>query len=113
MGQRRRPGDGLSAHGSNPACREPPPGAGPETPSASKAGLRPNRQGTTDMSRHRDMVLRDSRRALALGAWVALAVATPQAAAPATPPASFLDRIHRQTVLTSTVPDNGDQNPYA
>jgi hypothetical protein len=65
------------------------------------------------MSRHRDMVLRDSRRALALGAWVALAVATPQAAAPATPPASFLDGIHRQTVLTSTVPDNGDQNPYA
>jgi hypothetical protein len=26
---------------------------------------------------------------------------------------AFLDRIHRQTTLTSTVPDNGDQNPYA
>ena len=48
-----------------------------------------------------------------LGALVALAVATPQAAAPATQPASFLDGIHRQTALTSTVPDNGDQNPYA
>ena len=28
-------------------------------------------------------------------------------------PASFLDSIHRQTTLTSTVPENGDQNPYA
>ena len=113
VAQRRRPGDGLSAPGSAPAGREPRPGAGRQTPNASEARLRPNRQGKTDMSRHRDMVLRDSRRALALGAWVALAVATPQAAAPATPPASFLDGIHRQTVLTSTVPDNGDQNPYA
>ena len=25
----------------------------------------------------------------------------------------FLDSIHRQTTLTSTVPENGDQNPYA
>ena len=65
------------------------------------------------MIRYREMVLRDGRRALALGAWVALAVATPQAALPATQPASFLDSVHRQTTLTSTVPDNGDQNPYA
>jgi len=28
-------------------------------------------------------------------------------------PASFLDSIRRQTTLTSTVPENGDQNPYA
>ena len=28
-------------------------------------------------------------------------------------PSIFLDKIHRQTTLTSTVPDNGDQNPYA
>ena len=28
-------------------------------------------------------------------------------------PASFLDSIHRQTTLTTTVPENGDQNPYA
>jgi hypothetical protein len=27
--------------------------------------------------------------------------------------ASFLDGLHRQTTLASTVPDNGDQNPYA
>jgi hypothetical protein len=27
--------------------------------------------------------------------------------------ASFLDGVHRQTTLASTVPDNGDQNPYA
>ena len=25
----------------------------------------------------------------------------------------FLETIHRHTMLTSTVPDNGDQNPYA
>ena len=65
------------------------------------------------MSTHRDLVLRDSRRALALGAWVALGALIPQPAFPATQPASFLDGIHRQTTLTSTVPDNGDQNPYA
>jgi hypothetical protein len=65
------------------------------------------------MSKHRDLVLRDSRRALALGAWVALGALIPQPAFPATQPASFLDGIHRQTTLTSTVPDNGDQNPYA
>jgi hypothetical protein len=28
-------------------------------------------------------------------------------------PGSFLDRIHRQTTLSTTVPENGDQNPYA
>ncbi len=26
---------------------------------------------------------------------------------------AFLDTIKRQTTLTSTVPENGDQNPYA
>ena len=57
-------------------------------------------------------ILRD-RRVLALGACAALAVIAPQAARPATQPASFLDGIHRQTVLSSTVPANGDQNPYA
>jgi hypothetical protein len=65
------------------------------------------------MSTHRDLVLRGSRRALALGAWVALGALIPQPAFPATQPASFLDGIRRQTTLTSTVPDNGDQNPYA
>jgi sugar lactone lactonase YvrE len=64
------------------------------------------------MTRHRDMNSRVNRRALALGAWVALGVATPEAALPAAQ-ASFLDGVHRQTVLSSTVPDNGDQNPYA
>ncbi len=34
-------------------------------------------------------------------------------AALAAQPGSFLDGIHRQTTLTTTVPDNGDQNPYA
>jgi sugar lactone lactonase YvrE len=28
-------------------------------------------------------------------------------------PVRFLDTIHQQTTLTSTVPENGDQNPYA
>ena len=38
-----------------------------------------------------------------------LAVTATNAAAPK----SFLEGIHRQTTLTSTVPENGDQNPYA
>jgi hypothetical protein len=59
------------------------------------------------------MFSRESRNTLAFSAWAALAVATPQATLAAAQPASFLDGVHRQTVLTSTVPDNGDQNPYA
>ncbi len=44
----------------------------------------------------------------------ALAAAlVPCAAGLAAQPGSFLDSIHRQTTLTTTVPDNGDQNPYA
>ena len=51
------------------------------------------------------------RRAACMGA-LAAALA-PCAAAIAAQPASFLDSIRRQTTLTSTVPGNGDQNPYA
>ncbi len=44
----------------------------------------------------------------------ALAAAlVPCAAALAAQPGSFLDGIRRQTTLTTTVPGNGDQNPYA
>jgi hypothetical protein len=44
----------------------------------------------------------------------ALAAAlTPSAWAIAAQPGPFLDRIHRQTTLSTTVPENGDQNPYA
>jgi hypothetical protein len=65
------------------------------------------------MSRYRDMLSRAGHNRLAFSAWAALAVATPHAALAAAQPSSFLDGVHRQTVLTSTVPDNGDQNPYA
>jgi len=51
------------------------------------------------------------RRALCAGALAA--TLAPCAAAGAAQPASFLDGIRRQTTLTSTVPENGDQNPYA
>ena len=51
------------------------------------------------------------RSALCAGA-LAAALA-PGAVALAAQPGSFLDGIHRQTTLTTTVPDNGDQNPYA
>jgi hypothetical protein len=47
-----------------------------------------------------------------LCALVAAAV-LPSLAAQAAQPTSFLDGIHRQTTLVSTVPENGDQNPYA
>ena len=65
------------------------------------------------MTRHRDVLKRDARRAMLLGAIFASAALAPQAALPAAQPASFLDSVHRQTTLASTVPDNGDQNPYA
>ena len=51
------------------------------------------------------------RRALRISA-LAAALASCAAAAAAEPP-SFLGALHRQTTLASTVPDNGDQNPYA
>jgi hypothetical protein len=57
------------------------------------------------MTGHRDMT--------SLGILATFAALLPQAAASAPQPASFLDRLHRQATLTSTVPDNGDQNPYA
>jgi hypothetical protein len=65
------------------------------------------------MTGHRDIFSRNGRRAALLGAWTAFTALLPQAATPASQPAGFLDGIHRQTTLTSTVPDNGDQNPYA
>ena len=51
------------------------------------------------------------RRAVCAGALAA--ALSPCARAVAAQPGSFLDSIHRQTTLTSTVPENGDQNPYA
>jgi hypothetical protein len=65
------------------------------------------------MTRHCDILKRGGRRATLLSALIASAALAPQAAAPATQPANFLDSIHRQSVLSTTVPENGDQNPYA
>jgi hypothetical protein len=65
------------------------------------------------MTGHRDLLKSGARSATLLSALIASAALAPQAAAPATQPASFLDSIHRQTVLSTTVPENGDQNPYA
>ena len=56
-------------------------------------------------------IMKPLRGALCVGAIAAL-LAPCLAATSAQPPA-FLDSIHRQTTLTSTVPENGDQNPYA
>ena len=50
-------------------------------------------------------------RSVAIGA-LAAALA-PCAVASAAQPAAYLDSIHRQTTLSTTVPENGDQNPYA
>jgi hypothetical protein len=61
------------------------------------------------MTRHRDVSKRDARRAPLLSALIASVAFMP----PAARPASFLEGIHRQATLASTVPDNGDQNPYA
>jgi hypothetical protein len=54
-----------------------------------------------------------SPRETFVSALVASAAMLPLAATHAATAASFLDGIHRQTTLASTVPENGDQNPYA
>ena len=64
------------------------------------------------MTRYLDVLKFNPRRAALASALCAAVALTPQAA-PAAQPTSFLEGIHRQTTLTSTVPDNGDQNPYA
>ena len=56
-------------------------------------------------------ILKPLRSALCTGALATMVA--PCVAASAAQPPSFLDRLHRQTTLTSTVPENGDQNPYA
>jgi len=65
------------------------------------------------MTGHRNLLKSGGRRATLLSALIAAAALALQAAWPAAQPASFLDGVHRQTTLASTVPDNGDQNPYA
>ena len=51
------------------------------------------------------------RRAVCVNALAA--ALSPLGSAIAAQSGAFLDSIHRQMTLTSTVPDNGDQNPYA
>ncbi len=58
------------------------------------------------MTRHRDAMLR-------AGVCVTTLIAAAVLPAQAAQPNIFLDKIHKQTTLISTVPDNGDQNPYA
>ena len=58
------------------------------------------------------MTIYRSRAAL-LSALIASTALIPLAATQAATAGSFLDGIHRQTTLVSTVPENGDQNPYA
>jgi hypothetical protein len=45
--------------------------------------------------------------------WLGAAIALSFGAARADEPKGFLENIHRHTTLTSSVPENGDQNPYA
>ena len=52
-------------------------------------------------------------RMAGLGVLLTAAVALPPVAARADEPSGFLGGIHRHSTLGSTVPDNGDQNPYA
>lgn len=55
------------------------------------------------------MVLRRSGLAALAGFCLMFTAETP----PASAQDGFLSTLHRQTILTPTVPDNGDQNPYA
>jgi hypothetical protein len=59
------------------------------------------------------MIKPDIRRAALVGALAASIALHLAGVTWAAQPAGFLDGIHRQTTLASTVPDNGDQNPYA
>jgi len=59
------------------------------------------------------MIKGGGSRATLLSALVASSILLLQPAPHAAQPTSFLDTIHRHTTLISTVPDNGDQNPYA
>ncbi len=73
-----------------------------------------NHRGATGMTGRVDIFTRDDRLAILLGGLgAAFAALAPQAATSAPQSASFLEGIHRQTTLSSTAPDNGDQNPYA
>ncbi|MBN9508413.1 MAG: hypothetical protein J0I21_04750 [Alphaproteobacteria bacterium] len=54
-----------------------------------------------------------TRNTLFASLGLAAALLLPAAPAPAAEPAGFLSRIRHHHTLTSTVPDNGDQNPYA
>src|SRR5471030_2007423 len=65
------------------------------------------------MNRHRGVSKVGGRSATLLWALAASAALSPLAATQAAQPTNFLDGIHRQTTLISTVPENGDQNPYA
>ena len=47
------------------------------------------------------------------GILVAVLAAMAGAAAAATEPQGFLETLHHQSTLASSVPENGDQNPYA
>ncbi len=58
-------------------------------------------------------LLRTNTRTALLGALATSAALLSITATQAAPPKNFLDGIHRQSTLISTVPENGDQNPYA
>jgi len=55
----------------------------------------------------------DSARIPAIVATLFLALAMPVGSASADEPRGFLETVKKHVTLTSTVPDNGDQNPYA
>ena len=62
------------------------------------------------MKDHMRMPFARMRAAFVLAAGVAAFVAMPAAFAE---PQGFLETLHHNTTLVNTVPDNGDQNPYA
>lgn len=60
----------------------------------------------------RNSIIDNRLRGAVCGTALAAAL-IPCGSALAAQPGGFLDGIHRQTTLTTTVPENGDQNPYA
>ena len=110
--QRRRRRDGLSARSvrqQDPASARPALDREIFRKPDERRGAR--NRGEPAMTIRNHGIGNPLRSAVCASALAAALV--PCAAGLAAQPGSFLDSIHRQTTLTTTVPDNGDQNPYA
>jgi len=62
---------------------------------------------------YRALTKTNERRAARAGGLAAILLLAAAVGSAAAEPRGFLETVHRHTTLTSTIPDNGDVNPYA